>query len=107
MLYADGTLRTLAAAEPALPLGMSDLGLWPDRATETRFPSGATLLFYTDGLSEARDERGRFYDPARRLVGRGFPDPATLIVRLAAEVRRYAGGGMTDDMALLAVRRRP
>ncbi|MEU6593851.1 PP2C family protein-serine/threonine phosphatase [Streptomyces sp. NPDC046881] len=105
LLHADGTLRTLAAAEPALPLGMGDLGLWRDRATEACFPSGATLLFHTDGLSEARDAHGRFYDPERRLAGRTFPGPAALLGRLAAEVRRHCGGDMTDDMALLAVRR--
>ncbi|MFF5014001.1 PP2C family protein-serine/threonine phosphatase [Streptomyces sp. NPDC001165] len=105
LLHDDGTLRTLAAHEPALPLGMADLGRWPDRATESGFPSGATLLLYTDGLSEARDVHGRFYDPLRRLAGRRFPDPRALLGRLAAEVRRHSGGGMTDDMALLAVRR--
>ncbi|MFJ9870847.1 PP2C family protein-serine/threonine phosphatase [Streptomyces sp. NPDC101165] len=105
LLHDDGTLRTLAAREPALPLGMADLGLWPDRATESGFPSGATLLLYTDGLSEARDAHGRFYDPLRRLAGRRFPDPRSLLGRLAAEVRRHSGGGMADDMALLAVRR--
>ncbi|MFF7977101.1 SpoIIE family protein phosphatase [Streptomyces sp. NPDC007905] len=105
LLHDDGTLRSLTPQEPALPLGMSDLGRWPDRATEFGFPSGATLLVYTDGLSEARDAHGRFYDPWRRLAGRRFHDPRTLVVRLAAEVRRHSGGGMTDDMALLAVRR--
>ena len=105
LLHADGTLRALTADEPALPLGMGDLGRWPDRAAETRFPNGATLLLYTDGLTEARDAHGRFYDPVRRLAGRRFPDPRTLLTRLAAEVRRHSGGGMADDMALLAVRR--
>ncbi|MGW1001423.1 PP2C family protein-serine/threonine phosphatase [Streptomyces sp. NPDC002520] len=107
MLHSDGTLRALTVHEPALPLGMSDLGLWPDRAFETDFPGGSTLLFYTDGLSEARDAHGRFYDPARRLTGRLCPDPGSLLGRLAAEVRRHSGGGMADDMALLAVRRPP
>jgi serine phosphatase RsbU (regulator of sigma subunit) len=104
LLHADGTLRTLTAHEPALPLGMGDLGMWPDRTLEAGFPSGATLLLYTDGLSEARDAHGRFYEPERRLAGRTFPDPGALLGRLAAEVRRHSGGGMTDDMALLAVR---
>ncbi|OLZ68630.1 hypothetical protein AV521_21150 [Streptomyces sp. IMTB 2501] len=105
LLYADGTLRTLAAPDPALPLGMGDLGMWPDRAQQEAFPSGATLLLHTDGLSEARDTHGRFYDPERRLAGRTFPAPVVLLDRLADEVRRHSGGGMTDDMALLAVRR--
>ncbi|MEU6509209.1 PP2C family protein-serine/threonine phosphatase [Streptomyces sp. NPDC046942] len=104
LLYADGTLRTLAAPEPALPLGMGDLGIWPDEVMEERFPDGATLLLYTDGLSEARDALGRFYEPERRLAGRAFPGPAALLGTLADEVRRHSGGGMTDDMALLAVR---
>ncbi|UFR03292.1 serine/threonine-protein phosphatase [Streptomyces sp. Go40/10] len=104
LLHADGTLRALTPGEPALPLGMAGLGRWPDRATEAGFPGGATLLLYTDGLSEARDAHGRFYDPERRLAGRAFSGPAALLDRLAAEVRRHSGGGMTDDMALLAVR---
>jgi serine phosphatase RsbU (regulator of sigma subunit) len=105
LLHADGTLVTLAAANPALPLGMGELGTWPDRAEETEFPHGATLLFHTDGLSEARDAQGRFYDPAARLAGRTFPGPDALLVTLAEEARRHTGGALTDDMALLAVRR--
>ncbi|WP_443060431.1 PP2C family protein-serine/threonine phosphatase [Streptomyces sp. NBC_00459] len=105
LLAADGTLRTLDPAEPALPLGMGDLGSWPDRAEDASFPVGATLLLHTDGLSEARDEHGAFFDPAARLTGRVFRAPATLLATLADEVRRHSGGGTTDDMALLAVRR--
>ncbi|MER7055173.1 MULTISPECIES: PP2C family protein-serine/threonine phosphatase [unclassified Streptomyces] len=105
LLYADGTLRPLAAQEAALPLGMGELGVWPDRAEEAPFPGGATLLLYTDGVSEARDGRGEFYDPHARLAGRVFRHPEELLGTLADDVRRHSGGGMADDMALLAVRR--
>lgn len=105
LLHADGTVRALPAREPALPLGMGDLGTWPDRAEESGFPAGATLLLYTDGLSEARDGQGRFYDPEARLAGRAFPEPGALLSALAEEARRHSGGFLTDDMALLAVRR--
>jgi serine phosphatase RsbU (regulator of sigma subunit) len=107
LLYADGTVRALPAAEPALPLGMRDLGVWPDRAQEADCPSGATLLLYTDGLSEARDDSDRFYDPEAGLAGRANArrEPAALLGVLATEVRRHSGGGMADDMALIAVRR--
>ncbi|MFI6881036.1 PP2C family protein-serine/threonine phosphatase [Streptomyces sp. NPDC050400] len=105
LLHDDGTLRVLGPDEAALPLGMSELGSWPDRATEAEFPPAATLLLYTDGLSEARDGQGVFYDPAARLTGRIFPGPDALLSALVDEVREHTGGGATDDMALLAVRR--
>ncbi|MER6125658.1 PP2C family protein-serine/threonine phosphatase [Streptomyces sp. NPDC001795] len=105
LLHPDGTLSELAPPEPALPLGMGDLGIWPDRAKEWDFPPGATLLFFTDGVSEARDAHGEFYDPAGRLVGRVFPGPAALLAAVTEEVARHTGGRATDDMAVLAVRR--
>ncbi|MGW2564235.1 PP2C family protein-serine/threonine phosphatase [Streptomyces sp. NPDC001514] len=105
VLRADGVLDILEPSEPALPLGMGDLGAWPDRVDEAAFPAGATLLLYTDGLSEARDAHGVFYDPRRRLGGRIFPGPEELLDALVADVRRHTGGATTDDMALLAVSR--
>ncbi|MFJ4368816.1 PP2C family protein-serine/threonine phosphatase [Streptomyces chartreusis] len=107
LLYADGTVRPLPATEPALPLGMGELGTWPDRADEAGFPGGATLLLYTDGLSEARDAGGRFYDPETGLAGRAevLCEPGALLGVLSVEARRHSGGGMADDMALIAVRR--
>ncbi|MFJ1564144.1 PP2C family protein-serine/threonine phosphatase [Streptomyces erythrochromogenes] len=111
LLYGDGELAVLAPAEPALPLGMGDLGVRPGRAEQWAFPAGATLLLYTDGLTEARDRAGDFYDPAARLRGRVLAGPHALLGALSSDVRRHTGGGTTDDMALLAVgrpgRRRP
>ncbi|KPC68075.1 membrane protein, partial [Streptomyces sp. NRRL F-6602] len=72
LLHGDGDVRVLVPTQPALPLGMGDLGVWPDRSDATPFPSGATLLLFTDGLTEARDRNGVFYDPAERLTGRRF-----------------------------------
>ncbi|MER5307159.1 PP2C family protein-serine/threonine phosphatase [Streptomyces sp. NPDC002773] len=105
MLYADGRLDTLEPTEPALPLGMGDLAVWPDRAEGRPYPPGATLLFYTDGLSEARNAGGVFYDPGERLAGRIFPGPEELLDALVDDVRLHTGGGATDDMALLALSR--
>ncbi|WP_434591707.1 PP2C family protein-serine/threonine phosphatase [Streptomyces sp. A5-4] len=105
LLYADGALDVIEPVEPALPLGMAELGAWPDRAQEHPYPAGATLLLYTDGLSEARDAAGVFYDPQARLRGRIFPGPEELLGALIDDVRLHTGGGSTDDMALLAVGR--
>ncbi|MFD9621100.1 PP2C family protein-serine/threonine phosphatase [Streptomyces virginiae] len=105
LLHANGELAVLAPAEPALPLGMGELGGRPDLVQEWAFPAGTTLLLYTDGLTEARDSAGDFYDPAARLRGRIFPGPQALLSALSSDVRRHTGGGATDDMALLAVGR--
>jgi serine phosphatase RsbU (regulator of sigma subunit) len=102
LLHPDGTLEVLRPTEPALPLGMG-LGVWPQRTDEWDLPAGTTLLLYTDGLSEARNDEGVFYDPAARLGGRIFPGPEELLSALTDDVRLHTGGETTDDMALLAV----
>ncbi|MET7715531.1 PP2C family protein-serine/threonine phosphatase [Streptomyces sp. NPDC005407] len=105
VLYADGDVDILEPTQAALPLGMGELGAWPDRSDAHPLPPGATLLLYTDGLSEARDASGDFYDPGERLAGRLFPGPEELLDVLVDDVRRHTRGGATDDMALLAVSR--
>ncbi|QKW10990.1 serine/threonine-protein phosphatase [Streptomyces sp. NA04227] len=106
LLDGDGGLRVLTADRAALPIGLAELGgAGADRVQEIDFPLGATLLFHTDGLLEARNADGVFYDPVSRLEGRVFPAPGVLLATLVKEVVRHTDGGATDDMALLAVRR--
>lgn len=105
LLAPDGGLREIPPTTPALPLGMSEVAGWPDRADEAFFPAGSVLLLFTDGLTEARDRRGTFYDPAARLRGRHFPGPDVLLDELVADVAHHTGGAAADDMALLAVQR--
>ncbi|MFE3553700.1 PP2C family protein-serine/threonine phosphatase [Streptomyces sp. NPDC059193] len=105
LLHADGQLVGLGPQEPAVPLGLGELDGRPGRVEEWPFPAGSTLLLYTDGVTEARDRAGDFYDPADRLRGRVFPGPQALLGALSSDVRRHTGGGATDDMALLAVGR--
>ncbi|MFE2639683.1 PP2C family protein-serine/threonine phosphatase [Streptomyces scopuliridis] len=105
LMCGDGDVRMLIPSDHALPLGMSELGAWPDRAEQALYPEGATLLFYTDGLTEARDGHGVFYVPRERLNGRVFQGPDEMLQALIDDVRRHTGGGSQDDMALLAVSR--
>nr|WP_240929955.1 PP2C family protein-serine/threonine phosphatase [Streptomyces coryli] len=105
VLRADGSVRKVEPEEASLPLGVSELGSWPDETVELDFPPGATLVLFTDGITEARDERGRFYDPYRRLRGRVFRGPEELLDQLIEDVARHTGGLTADDMALLALSR--
>ena len=107
LLISDGHCHFLDPAEAALPLGQPDLGRWPDRVEEVPFPQGSQLLLYTDGLSEARDRSGAFFEADKALAGRSFDDAEALLDAVLADVQAHTGGGSADDMALMAVQRRP
>ncbi|WP_327358025.1 PP2C family protein-serine/threonine phosphatase [Streptomyces sp. NBC_01304] len=99
-------VRPLLPAEPDLPLGMGRLNDRRSVPDTYPLPYGAVLLLITDGVTEARDSGGAFYDPVERLAGRGRWDaPETAIDVLMDDVRRWSTGSTHDDMAVLAVRR--
>ncbi|MFI0714292.1 PP2C family protein-serine/threonine phosphatase [Streptomyces inhibens] len=104
----DDEVRALEAVDPGLPLGMGALGVARPAPVDWPFPAGSTLLLVTDGVTEARDHAGAFYDPATQLAGHGpFQDPEEVIGLLAREVERWTGGPRDDDMAVLAITRQP
>ncbi|MBO8202178.1 SpoIIE family protein phosphatase [Streptomyces smyrnaeus] len=103
LLLHRGNASPLEPTVPALPLGMSDLGSWPEHIDEFPFPRGAQLLLYTDGLSEARDSDGDFYDPIERLSNSYFDHPEELLETVLIDVAAHTGGRSVDDLALLAV----
>lgn len=113
ILDPDGSVRTVDPAEHALPLGLGGLGraIGHGGGTESgvrsvTFPPGAIAVFYTDGVSEARDVRGTFYDPARGLRGGVFAGPGELLDALVGQVVRHTADGPDDDLAVLAAQRR-
>jgi sigma-B regulation protein RsbU (phosphoserine phosphatase) len=83
-----------------LPLGY---GVDPV-VTPRTMRQGERLLFFTDGLSEARDGRGRFFDPtvdgASALAEH---DPDAALDRLLAQLEAHTGGRFQDDVALVLV----
>ncbi|MEO3853115.1 PP2C family protein-serine/threonine phosphatase [Streptomyces sp. B8F3] len=105
LLGPDGAARTLHPHEHALPLGMGELGTWPDELLEVAFPPGTALVLFTDGVTEARNKAGVFYDPLTRLDGLVFDGPHELLDTLLDDVTRYTGGMVADDMALFALAR--
>ncbi len=108
LIHPDGRLESVEPVEPALPLGLAALpaeGAFPPPVGQVPFPVGATLLMNTDGLTEARDPYGVFYDLSDRFVAREWTrgGPDGLLDAVLADVARYTGGPPSDDLALLAV----
>ncbi|MBP0456928.1 PP2C family protein-serine/threonine phosphatase [Streptomyces montanisoli] len=109
----DGRATALEPSREAPPLGLTTLGRWHAPVDTFDLPPGATLVFLTDGLTEARDPAGVFYDPLARLshLMRHLPHapgepptPAVLLDALIHDVSRHSGGRAHDDQALLALR---
>ncbi|MGV9790989.1 PP2C family protein-serine/threonine phosphatase [Streptomyces sp. NPDC003435] len=111
-LVHDGRLTRLDASVPQLPLGLGLTGLAPGptaaQADVLSLPVGALLLLVTDGVTEARNREGLFYDPcSSRLAGCSFDSPESLVRALTTDVHRWTGDGQQDDMAILVVARNP
>lgn len=77
----------------------------PPFVTTVPFRPEEILLAYSDGLSEARDPRGRYYPLSRRLDGLVLPPaPQRLIDFVWEDLTRFAAR-LDDDVSLLAVAR--
>jgi phosphoserine phosphatase RsbU/P len=102
LLLTNGDAGSLVdTGEPQPPLG---LGPAPDPVT-SHLPEGARMLFYTDGLVEARNRHGAFFPLAERAptLAAGSLDDA--LDSLLGELARHAADEMDDDMALVLAER--
>ncbi|HEX7354379.1 MAG TPA: PP2C family protein-serine/threonine phosphatase [Mycobacteriales bacterium] len=98
----DGAAATLDASVPAPPLG---LGMGANRPLLDRFAldPGARVLLYTDGLVEARDRAGLFFDlPSAGALLAEIPLPDA-VERLIDALNAHAAGIIRDDVALVLV----
>ncbi|MET9658241.1 PP2C family protein-serine/threonine phosphatase [Streptomyces sp. NPDC006510] len=99
---------TTPALDSGVPLGLAELSAEPATVDWFAFPSGATLLLTTDGLTETRDADGTFYPVTERLTERVSLSPTELPHALYDDARAFAGhDGQHDDVAILSVRRSP
>jgi serine phosphatase RsbU (regulator of sigma subunit) len=77
------------------------------QATVVEVGPGDRILFYTDGVSEARNRSGEFFPLAQARALREAGDPDKILDDLSADVLRHVGHALDDDAAMLLVRREP
>jgi hypothetical protein len=96
-LTADGGLQALTPSAYATPLG-----LHPDmRASTFTVSPGDRLVFYTDGLLEARDRAGRYFRLEDCLDTLRRPDLEAAADELLDRVVAHTGRRLDDDVAVL------
>ncbi|GAA2250269.1 MULTISPECIES: PP2C family protein-serine/threonine phosphatase [Kitasatospora] len=105
LLCHDGEVSEVDPPVAAPPLALLDLVGGDYCARSFTFEHGDLLLLYTDGVAEARDAADRFYPLAQRLAVLPHGEPEALLDELLVDVRAYVGAGLSDDAALLAIRR--
>jgi hypothetical protein len=105
---ASGRVQMVGTDLGCLPLGLDSTRGY--EACELDLAAGSTLVFYTDGISEAMDHEQRLYGLERLekvLTERGG-GAGELGRRLLADVERHAAGQIrSDDMCLMCVGRLP
>lgn len=101
LLLRDGRVREIG--RPGTLAGAATRGDWP--VSEVEFVAGDTVVFYTDGITEARRE-GEFFGHGRleRSLLAGPPEPREVIARLRSELERFHRPGSRDDLTVLAMR---
>jgi PAS domain S-box-containing protein len=101
----DGTVRQ-AGTTHAL-LGMPNPLAWRDELVTVE--PGATIVLYTDGVTDTRGRGGRYgEDRLRRLLAsQAASTPDELLGALDAELRAFQIGIQSDDTAIIALRAQP
>jgi phosphoserine phosphatase RsbU/P len=96
-LTADGGLQALNPSAYATPLGLHP-GM---RASTFAVSPGDRLVFYTDGLLEARDRAGRYFRLEDCLDTLRRPDLDAAAQELLDRVVAHTGRRLDDDVAIL------
>jgi serine phosphatase RsbU (regulator of sigma subunit) len=105
---ASGRVSAIGTDLGGLPLGLDAARGYSSR--ELDLAAGSTLVFYTDGISEAMDHEQRLYGLERleKVLAGSARGAGELGRRILADVERHAAGQVrSDDMCLVCVGRLP
>lgn len=101
LLAQADSVAPVEVENPGLPLGLGIEGLGPE-TEQIALEAGDRLLFFTDGLVEARDRQGRFIDVMELAGDLGTADFDQVLPSLLLRLHS-AAPQMDDDLALLLV----
>jgi Stage II sporulation protein E (SpoIIE) len=101
LLVRDGEVTAAEPTEASLPLGLAALTPQAREISTIVLKHGDRLLFYTDGITEARDRQGAFYPLERSGALLGLPELGSALDRLIDDVLRHVGHALQGDAALL------
>ncbi len=108
LLRTGAPVRALDPVTPVPPLGVLEPGEVDPPVLELPLHDGDRILLFTDGVIEARDRWGTFYPLVDRLPAVAVADdPAELLERLHADIRRHVGRQLGDDAAMLLLQYAP
>lgn len=113
LLLREGRLVKELESVPELPIGLGGLvDERPPHIGQETLQPGDVLLFYSDGVVEARSPQGEFFGATRLVelvtlhLAAGLPMPETMR-RVIRSLLDHQQGQLHDDASLLLVQYRP
>ena len=103
VIQADGTVQRLPATATVLGLFPE----WPCHTSEIQLCPGDLFAIYTDGITEALNQRDEEFGEERLLdVMTRARDlsPSHIVTSVFEEVRRFSGDRQRDDVTLIVAR---
>ena len=103
VVQADGRVTRLAATASVLGLFPE----WPCHTEEVALRPGDLFAIYTDGITEAANQRDEEFGEERLLevIRRGQNlHPSRIVSTVFEEVRQFSGGQQRDDVTLIVAR---
>ena len=103
--HADGTVELIGMRESGLPLGVLPDHQYFDM--QVTLKPGEALVFYTDGITEAMDQKDQMYANSRLLASVKSSKPCikSLVTELVNSVQSFCGSAaQRDDICVTALR---
>lgn len=103
LLRADGCLQRLTATATVLGLFKD----WDCEISEEELHPGDLMVMYTDGVTEAENDDGEYFDEPRlidTLRANAQLPPDSLLEAIVASVQTFSGSEQEDDITLVVAR---